>query len=103
MNNRPLLKKGGRMAIRRDQAEDWRGVVEVLASHGVRHADIARVLGVSRRTLGRYFPAELARGHIRANVRVAENLLEIATGDAPESVTAAIFWLKCRAGWRPCA
>lgn len=39
-------------------------------------------------------------GHIKANVRVAENLYRKATGDGRESVTAAIFWMKARAGWR---
>ncbi len=35
----------------------------------------------------------------KANVRAAENLYRKATGDGREAVTAAIFWLKTRAGW----
>ena len=31
---------------------------------------------------------------------IAENLYRKATGDGRESVTAAIFWMKARAGWR---
>jgi hypothetical protein len=31
---------------------------------------------------------------------VAENLYRRATGEGREAVTAAIFWLKSRAGWR---
>jgi hypothetical protein len=31
---------------------------------------------------------------------VAENLYRKATGEGREAVTAAIFWLKARAGWR---
>jgi hypothetical protein len=31
---------------------------------------------------------------------VAENLYRKATGEGREAVTAAIFWLKTRAGWR---
>ena len=38
--------------------------------------------------------------HSKANARVAENLYRKATGDSREGVTAAIFWLKCRAGWK---
>ncbi len=36
----------------------------------------------------------------KANVRAAENLYRKATGDGREAVTAAIFWLKTRAGWK---
>jgi hypothetical protein len=31
---------------------------------------------------------------------VAGNLFRIATSEDPGAVTAAIFWLKTRAGWR---
>jgi hypothetical protein len=31
---------------------------------------------------------------------VAENLFRKATGEGREAVTAAIFWLKARAGWK---
>jgi hypothetical protein len=31
---------------------------------------------------------------------VAGNLYPIATGSGGEAVTAAIFWLRVRAGWR---
>ena len=43
---------------------------------------------------------ELAHGHTKANARVAENLYRKATGEGREAVTAAIFWLKTRAGWK---
>ena len=36
----------------------------------------------------------------KATVRVAENLFRKATGEGREAITAAIFWLKTRAGWR---
>jgi hypothetical protein len=31
---------------------------------------------------------------------MAENLFDKALGDGSQSVTAAIFWLKTRGGWR---
>ena len=31
---------------------------------------------------------------------MANRLFDIATGNTPQSVTAAIFWLKCQAGWK---
>ncbi len=37
---------------------------------------------------------------MKANAKVAENLYRKATGEGRESVTAAIFWLKTRAGWK---
>ena len=38
--------------------------------------------------------------HIKATARVAESPYRKATGDGPQSVTAAIFWLKTRGHWR---
>jgi hypothetical protein len=34
---------------------------------------------------------------------VAENLFRKATGEGREAVTAALFWLKTRAGWKETA
>ncbi len=39
-------------------------------------------------------------GQIKATAKVAESLFRKATGDGAQSVTAAIFWLKTRGGWR---
>ena len=36
----------------------------------------------------------------KANTKVAESLYRKALGDGSQSVTAAIFWLKTRAGWK---
>ena len=54
---------------------------------------------ISEKTLRRRFPEELRRGYARANAAVAEALYKAACGDGPGSVRAAIWWLKCRAGW----
>jgi hypothetical protein len=58
------------------------------------------VVGIAAKTLRKPFRAELDTGHIKANAKVAGNLYRIATGNGREAVTAAIFWLKVRAGWR---
>lgn len=55
---------------------------------------------IGRATFWKYFQTELAEGSIRANTNVANNLYQIAMGRGPGAVTAAIFWLKCRAHWR---
>jgi hypothetical protein len=71
-----------------------------MAGCGVPEADIAVVIGIASKTLRKHFRAELDTGHIRASAKVAGNLYRIATGSGREAVTAAIFWLKVRAGWR---
>ena len=74
--------------------------VEAMAGYGVTEADIARVLAIDPKTLRKHYPDELATGHIKANTRIAESLYRKALGDGPQSVTAAIFWLKTRAHWK---
>jgi hypothetical protein len=74
--------------------------VEALAGYGVPEADIAGVVGIDPKTLRRHYRSELKFGHVKANAKVAENLLRKATGDGRESVIAAIFWMKTRAQWK---
>lgn len=50
-------------------------------------------------TLRKWYPEELGTAHVKANSRVAQSLFEKAMGTGQGSVTACIFWLKCRAGW----
>lgn len=80
--------------------EATRKQVETMAGFGIPEWDIARVLGITKSTLRRHYPEELATGHVKANAKVAQNLFRIATGDGPGSGAAAMFWMKCRAGWR---
>lgn len=81
-----------------DQA--LRRMVEMMVGVGVPEADIAQVLGIDLATLHRHHGTELQTGQIVANARVAESLYRKAIGDGPQSATAAMFWLKTRAGWR---
>ena len=71
-----------------------------MAGYGIPEADIACLLEIDPKTLRRHYRRELDKGHIKANSRVAENLYRKATGEGREAVTAAIFWLKTRAGWK---
>jgi hypothetical protein len=50
--------------------------------------------------LERDYRKELDGAAIKANAKVAESLFRKATGEGREAVTAAIFWLKTRAGWK---
>ena len=77
--------------------EQTRDLVEKLSAAGVRYEDIAVYLGITRPTLDKYYSEELKTGTIKANVKVAQTLYQQAMAG---STTAAIFWLKTRAGWR---
>jgi hypothetical protein len=74
--------------------------IEAMAGYGVPAESIALIIGVDRAILDRTYPDELRTGAAKANARVAESLFRKATGDGPQSVAAAIFWLKTRAGWK---
>ncbi len=78
---------------------EQRAMVEAMAGYGIPHEDIATVVGIAPKTLREHYREQLDRGHVKANAQVAGNLFKIATGTGREAVTAAIFWLKCRAGW----
>ena len=74
--------------------------VEAMAGYGVPETDIARVLAIDPKTLRRHYREELATGQIKATAKVAEFLFRKATTEGPQCVTAAIFWMKTRGGWR---
>jgi len=71
-----------------------------MAAFGVPEQDIARVIGIDGKTLRKHYREELDTGQTKATAKVAESLYKKATGDGPQSVTAAIFWLKTRARWK---
>lgn len=96
---RPKGVKEGDGRNRHEPTENGRKSVEAMAGFGIPEEDIARVIGVSAKTLREHYREELDLGHVKANTRVAQNLFNIATGSGAGAVTAAIFWLKVRAGW----
>jgi hypothetical protein len=55
---------------------------------------------IDLKTLRKAFRYELDQGMEISNAIVAQSLFKKATGSGPQSVTAAIFWLKTRARWR---
>jgi hypothetical protein len=74
-----------------------RAQVEALSGYGVRQDEIAIYLNIDPKTLRKHYEKEIDTGHIKANVGVARSLHKNATEG---NVTAQIFWLKARAGWR---
>ncbi|MGD9507003.1 MAG: hypothetical protein AB7X49_00385 [Geminicoccaceae bacterium] len=71
-----------------------------MAAYGVPETEIGAVVGIDAKTLRKHYRQELDHGHTKANVKVAEALYRKALGEGREAVTAAIFWMKARAGWR---
>jgi hypothetical protein len=81
--------------------EEQRLRVRSLAAFGVPQTNIAVSIGLrSPKTLRRHFRDELERAAHEANARVAQSLYQQASNG---NITAAIFWLKSRAGWRETA
>ena len=87
---------------RRSHRPDERGrrQVEALAGYGVPEHSIARVVGIDPKTLRKHYRDELDLGSTKATAKVAEFLFRKATTEGPQCVTAAIFWMKTRGGWR---
>jgi hypothetical protein len=71
-------------------------MVNTLAGCGVSHDYIALKLGIAPKTLRKHFRQELDTGAADANALVAQSLHAKAVNG---NVVAAMFWLKCRAGW----
>lgn len=92
---------------------------------GATDAQVADLLGISVSTLAKYaeihpeFAQAKKEGSMLANAKVAASMYQQALGytvkktiidkeggehvvdvEVPPNVTAGIFWLKCRAGWK---
>lgn len=76
---------------------EQRELVETMSAFGIPHEDIAGVLGVGVEALYDHFREELATAATKANAKVAGFLFNQAKNG---STSAAIFWLKVRAGWK---
>ena len=71
-----------------------------MTAYGVPELNIASVVGIDPKTLRKHYRHELDNGQVKATAKVAESLFRKATSEGPQSVTAAIFWLKTKGGWR---
>ena len=91
-------KKAGRPSY--EPTDRDREQVKTMSAMGIPDYDIAKVMQMSGPTLRKYFYEELDVGHIQANAQVAQSLFKQATDKDKPNVSAAIFWLKCRARWR---
>lgn len=81
--------------------------VETLAGLGLKRDEICLLVEnpttrapIDEKTLRRHFRRELDRGAPKMGAKIAESIARKALGDGPQSVTAAIWFSKCRMGWR---
>jgi hypothetical protein len=82
-------------------SDEQRRQVKAMAGYGVPQDDIAAVLTIDAKTLRKHFWVELQTGAMEANAKVAQSLFQRAVSEKGSAgVTAAVFWLKVRAGWR---
>ena len=97
MTSLPTKRGRGRPAY---QPSDETGrQVEMLSGIGVPEEMMARMVGIDRKTLTKYYRDQIDNGAAKATTKVAKRLFDIAMSDTKESLTACIFWLKCRARW----
>ena len=84
------------MTKKHEPTPETRVQVKTLASVGTPQEQIAIVVGITKNTLLKYYRKELDTAMTMANAKVAQSLFQQATAG---NTSAAIFWLKCRAGW----
>jgi predicted transcriptional regulator len=76
--------------------EASRAQVEALCGYGITEDEIASYIGIDPKTLRKHYRREIDTAVVKANALVARSLHGQATSG---NVSAAIFWLKVRAGW----
>lgn len=103
--SRAKKTKGGRPPF--VPTAEQRKNVETLAGLGLRHEEICLLVenpttghGIDDETLRRHFSVELARGGPKLAAQVAQSIARKALGDGNQAVTAAIWFSKCRMGWK---
>lgn len=85
------------MTAKHEPTDKTRDLVTSLSGYGVPQLDIARIIGIAQVTLLNHYREELDLGMAQANAKVGESLYKQAISG---NTTAAIFWMKARAGWR---
>ena len=77
---------------------ETRAQVHAMASFGINQDNMSKYLGITRATLSKYYEEELAKAMVDKVVTVANALYRNAVEN--NNVSAQIFFLKTRAGWR---
>ena len=82
-----------------EPTDETRNMVESLSGFGIPQDEIARLVGIDPKTLRFHYVDQIELGSIKATAKVAQNLFTMACKPTREGLSAAIFWLKVRAGW----
>jgi len=77
-------------------SEDHRRIVAALAGFGALPAEIARILKTTEARVRRDFEREIDTASTEMTAQVATSVFNAARSG---NVTAAMFWLRARAGW----
>ena len=77
---------------------EQRKIVKDMSSVGIPQDKISVVIGIDPKTLRVHYREELDTAESEANTKVAIALYDNAI--KTNNVTAQIFWLKTRGGWR---
>ena len=86
------------MSRQHQPSDKDRATVKAMLGYGITQADVARVLKIDIKTLAKHYPDEIDTAQIEANAKMAQSLF--MNGTRHNNVTAQIFWLKTRAGWK---
>ena len=78
--------------------QQTRNIISMMVAMGVDRKKIAHVLNLDERKMAEHYAYELENGAELTNLSVANSLYLKATKGG--NVTAQIFWLKARAGWK---
>jgi hypothetical protein len=84
-----------------------RAEVSALVSFGVPLEEIAKYIGVDRKTLNKWYQDEIDTAKIKANTNVGKFAYRLASGQAIKDGATygdcsrmAMFWLKTQCGWK---
>lgn len=78
--------------------DETRATVKALTAFGVPQMQVGPYIGVNDKTLRKYYRHELDTALVDSNFNVAKCLYQNAT--TKNNVSAQIFWLKTKAGWK---
>lgn len=91
-------RTGGRPPY--EPTEKDRSFVKTMVMARAQHVHIAAVLGITSKTLRKYFRHEIDFGCDKANANVVANLYRQAIKNDPRCISAAIYWTKAQMGWK---
>lgn len=83
-----------------EPTEANRKQVEQCAAIGLPHDQIAVLIGISEKTLRKYYDHELTHGTALANRKISGVLFDMASKSGPRQQRAAEFWARMRLGWK---